>query len=597
MKKIFCLFLLLLSPFIAAYGLASKDPIAVDQAFTLSAKTFGQDTVVFNWKIRPDYYLYKDRLHFKIIAPANSAIGQVILPTGKSKEDEIFGKYEIYSEEANIAVPIISPNLENTQLSVNYQGCSEYGYCYPPTQRYFKINFAQGTVDTLNPPDPQAQKPSTPAQNSQIQPFLNILTGNHTVSMLLAFFGFGVLLSFTPCVLPMLPILSGLIVGYQKNTLKSKALKLSIVYVLSMAATYAIAGVLVGWLGGSIQSTFQKPWVIIVFSFLFVLLALSFFGLYSIKLPACLEEKIASISRHQKSGHYLGVAVMGCLATLIVSPCVTPALVGILGYISQTGNAFIGGLALFAMGLGMGTPLILLGLVGDKLLPKAGAWMQTVEYVFGILFLALAIEMLSRLVPASITLALLAGLLIICSVYLGVFSTAIQGWQKLWKGIGLIALTYGILLMIGAAQGNGNPLQPLSPNHASSPVSNNDSIFTPVKSLADVKTALADAAKQHKPVLVDFYADWCISCQEMQATTFTDSVVLQTLKQMVVLKADVTQNDETDKQLMQYFQVIAPPTFVLFNEQGQWLKDQTHAGKMDSAEFLGYIANLGKSLS
>lgn len=591
MKKFFQLILLLFISY-SAIANTTQEPLPVDQAFTLSAELFGQDTVVLTWKMAPEHYLYRDRFHFKILKPTDSGIGQILFPASKPKEDKIFGKYEVYENAVTLPIPIIHPDLQNTVLEVEYQGCAEGRYCYPPATRTFQIDFSQGTISAVAPlinntDNTEKKIPST--NNTQEQPFLDIFADHNLATLLLAFLGFGVLLSLTPCVLPMVPILSGIIIGHQKTMMRGKIFRLSLVYVLSMAFTYAIAGVLIGWLGGSVQSLFQKPWVLILSSFIFVLLALSFFGLYSLRLPARFEERIANLSRHQKSGHYLGVAVMGCLATLIVSPCVTPALVGVLGYISKTGDAALGGLALFTMGLGMGTPLLAIGIAGNKLLPKAGPWMTKVEYIFGVLFLGMAIWMLNRLIPAHIILMLWASLLIVCSVYLGALSlTPSDGWGKLWKGVGLLFLTYGILLAIGAAQGNSNPLQPISATFNTASTQNTLS-FTPVKSLADVEAALARAKSENKRVLLDFHAAWCIACQEMELSTFKDPKVVAALNNFILLKADITANDVIDKQLMQHFQVIAPPTFLLFDGEGKLSENSKRVGKLNAEEFLAYI--------
>lgn len=594
MKKLLYTILLLLTSLVAAAADATQSPLPPDRAFALSAQLFGKDTVVLHWKIAPKHYLYRDRLHFKVLKPAHAEVGGILMPMGQPKEDEILGKYEIYPEEVSISVPIINPNLEATTLEVNYQGCSEAGYCYPPTTRQLQINFNdnQIAITSVAAASPATQTATSLSQtsasqlNSQEKPFFDLLDDHHTFTLLLAFLGFGVLLSFTPCVLPMIPILSGIIVGHHKTVLRGKSFRLSLIYVLSMALTYAVAGMLVGWLGGGVQAFFQRPWVIILFSLLFVLLALSFFGLYSLKLPAALEERIANLSRHQKSGHYLGVMIMGCLATLIVSPCVTPALVGVLGYISKTGNALLGGAALFMLGLGMGVPLLLIGLAGGKFLPKAGAWMKIVEYGFGVLFLGVAIWMLDRIIPASLSLMLWSFLLVICAVYLGALSpTPLNGWGKLWKGVGFVILLYGFLLAVGAAQGNGNLLQPLSFSASASQASLSSS-HTTVKNLSELEAALANAKTLKKPVLLDFYADWCVACKEMEASTFKDAKVKNALSQFVVLRADVTANDADNRALMQRFKVIAPPTFLFFDAQGKELHHLTRVGKVEAEEFL-----------
>lgn len=582
-------------------------PIPVDQAFSVSAKLFGMDTLVVTWKITPGYYLYRDRIHFSVEPP--SSLGQLIFPQGIFKEDNILGKYQVYADGVTISVPIIQPDLDNTRLKVSYQGCAQDGYCYPPTTKNIQAHFTQGMVnvvaETAAESPPSVSLPVLTAhvkidsvQNEQQQPFIQALKNQSLLAMALTFLGFGILLAFTPCVLPMLPILSGIILGHKEHLTTGKAFRLSVVYVLSMAVTYAVAGVLVGTLGGSIQSAFQKPWIIVLFSLFFVALALSFFGFYQIRMPARLEEKLSSLSRQQKGGSYWGVAIMGCLATLIVSPCVTPALVGVLSYIAREGNPWLGGIALLMLGIGMGLPLLIVGTTGGKLLPKAGRWMQTLEQCFGVLFLGLAIWMLDRILPGSLTMLLWSALLIISAIYLGAFAPySHQGWHKLWKGLGLITFSYGILMLVGVAQGSINPLKPLEFLNYSREVNASDvsnkmtDPFTRIQS-DQVQSMLAQAALEHRPVVLDFYADWCVSCKEMEQTTFKEPKVIHALKNTRALQVDVTAHDVRDKNLMQTFQVIAPPTLLFFNAEGQWLSDLTLVGKVEADKLIDKIHTL-----
>ncbi len=587
MKK-FCyagwLFLLLS---FAAWGATSQQPLPVDKAFSFSAELFGNDTVLLHWNISPGHYLYRDRFKFKIISPTTASIGSIIYPQGKPKEDEIFGKYQVYPDKLTLPVPIIKADPKNTTFEVTYQGCAEDGYCYPPTMHRITSNFVARTVTTDVAPITSNRTPT-----NQEQQFFKLLSGRHLITIFFAFLGFGILLSFTPCVLPMLPILSGIIVGQKEDITTSKALCLSVTYVLSMAITYAVAGVLVGMIGGSVQALFQKPWVLILFSTLFVLLALSFFGFYQIRMPRKIEELLTKVSGHQKKGHYVGVAIMGCLATLIVSPCVTPALVGVLGYIGQTGNSVLGGIALFALGLGMGVPIIIVGTAGGKLLPKAGSWMKTLEAVFGVLFLGMAIFMLDRILPPAVSLLLWSALLIISAIYMGAVSpTPNHNWGKLWKGLGIMFLVYGLLMMVGIAQGNTDPFKPLTlAISRTTPISSNGGYsFARVKSLADVNQAIAQAKSENKPVFLDFYADWCVSCQEMKRTTFKDPAVLAALKPFVILQADVTANDADDKALMQQYQVVAPPTLLFFHSNGEQAAEATLVGKIDSQTLITHL--------
>ncbi len=572
-----------------ALAVTSQQPLPAEQAFVLSASLFGKDTVLLKWQMAPQHYLYQERFVFKVVAPANATVGSILYPPGQPKEDKVLGNYHIYDQQLTIPVPIINPDPTSTVLQITYQGCSEDGYCYPPTTVNANINFSAGSVALTK------TVTAKPVVNQQDR-FLQLLNSQRIFTIFFAFIGFGILLSFTPCVLPMLPIISGIIIGQRQQVTTAKAFRLSAVYVVSMAITYAIAGILVGYLGSSVQTAFQKPWILILFSLLFVFLALSFFGLYEIRMPARLEERIAKWSRHQKSGHYIGVAIMGCLATLIVSPCITPALVGVLGYIGRTGDAVLGGVALFALGIGMGLPIIIVCMAGGKLLPKAGRWMRTVETVFGVFFLAMAIWILSRILPGPITLLLWSALFIISAIYMGALSTTPEhGWGKLWKGCGWLFFIYGVLLLVGAAQGANNPLQPLTTHKfISSSAQPSQPLFTQVNTLDAVQQAITNAKNQKKPVLLDFYADWCVSCQEMEHGLWQDANVRQQLGKVVALQANITANDAQDKTLMANFKIIAPPTVLFFNAQGQWLSTLTLVGKPSTEEFLAHLSAAAK---
>jgi thiol:disulfide interchange protein DsbD len=433
----------------------------------------------------------------------------------------------------------------------------------------------------------------TPAltQQDKISDFLA-----HSSWFLIAigFLGFGILLAFTPCVLPMIPILSSIIVGQGEEINTIKAFWLSLIYVLAMAITYAIAGVVAGLAGGYVQAFLQSPWVLGAFSIVFVLLSLSLFGLYELQLPSRFHHHVTHLSNQQTGGTYVGVAIMGCLSTLIVSPCVTAPLIGALSYIGKTGNAVLGGSALFSMGLGMGIPLVIIGTAGGKFLPKAGLWMNTVKAFFGVLMLGVAILLLSRIISPTTTMLLWAALLIISSIYMGAFTqTPATGIGKLWKGLSLIMLVYGFLLLIGAGMGNTNPFQPLVVQRAI-PVVNTPQTepFKIITSLEELQEAIDSAKAQDKPIVLDFYADWCLSCKEMDNTTFEDPRVQVLLSRFVVLRADVTSNDDANKALEHQFNVIAPPTILFFDQNGQELNKDRIVGAVDAATLLKQLKSI-----
>lgn len=569
MKKIGAFLLLLLFPLLAAYG--SQTPLAPDQAFPLSAQLTPNNTIILNWKIAPQHYLYLQRFNFKVLQPKEAQIGKIIFPPSQTKQDNVLGTYQVYTGEINIPIPIVGAGNKDIILNVSYQGCSEAGYCYPPIQHQIKANFGTNAV-TAN---------GVVSQQEATNKITRLLQEKNLAVIFLGFVGFGLLLAFTPCVLPMIPILSGIILGHGHTISTAKAFRLSLVYVLSMSITYAIAGVLVGYIGGSLQAVFQKPWVIVFFSFIFVLMALSMFGLYNIQPPKKLETFLARLSEHQKKGHYLGVAIMGCLGTLIISPCVTPALVAALGYISQKGDMLLGGVALFATGLGTGIPLLFLG-PAHKFLPKAGHWMTTVKSFVGVILLAVTILMLARILPGPIIMILWACLLIGCAMYLGALTNGTRiGWGKFWRGVGIILLAYGIVLLIGGTMGNSDPLKPFARKELAHRL-----VFEPIETIQDLSDALNRAKLQNKVAILDFYADWCVSCKEMDHTTFSDPQVKAETANYMLLRADVTANNAADKALMEKYNVIAPPTVLFFKSNGEEIESLRIVGETGPANFL-----------
>lgn len=565
--------------------IAFADPIAVDQAFQFHARMGANNTVVMHWQIAPGYHLYRDRFCFKLIDPKKGLTTPIVLPPGLPREDNILGKYQVFNGALDIDIPVKDINANQVSFLVCYQGCSDNSFCYPPVTKKVtlqKLNIGQ----TVQATDASPVLPDTPPANQQDK-ITRLLAQGSFIWILLSFFGFGILLSLTPCVLPMYPILSGIIIGHGHKVSTRKAFFLSLTYVLGMAVTYAIAGVVAGLLGSSVQTALQNPWVISVFSVIFILLALSLFGFYELQLPSRWQEKLTAVSNHQKSGHYFGVAIMGVLATLIVSPCVTAPLIGALAYIGNSGNSFLGGSALFVMALGMGVPLLIIGTSHGSLLPRAGDWMNTVKSLFGVFMLAVAIWMLARIIPPVLVMFLWAGLLLISAIYLGVMAHPNSNWQKFWKGLGLIMVIYGVLLMIGGAIGNTNPLAPLSSFAQTQYVSNiKPTVFQPIKGLNALETKLAQAKSAGKITMLDFYADWCISCQEMAQKTFNNPQVSDALQNFNVLQADITNNDKVDKTLMQKFKVIAPPTILFFDVNGDEITDARIVGEVDAATFL-----------
>jgi thiol:disulfide interchange protein DsbD len=416
-----------------------------------------------------------------------------------------------------------------------------------------------------------------------------------------SFFGFGLLLAFTPCVLPMIPILSGIIAGQGESATPRRSFLLSVTYVLGMALTYTIAGAAFAAAGQQAQAFFQHPWIIIAFAALFVALALAMFGLFDLKIPAALETRLAGLSGRQKSGSFAGTAVMGALSALVVTACVAPPMVAALAVIGQTGDVMRGALALFAMAIGMGAPLLLVGVAGGRFLPHAGAWMTTVKALFGVLFLAVAVWMLERILPGSLTLALWALLVIVAGYYFGGFGRSVgnTGGRLVAKGLGLAAIVWGVIMMLGAASGGHDPLQPLRgaalPGIAGEATASIESIpFRKVASIEDLDRELAAAQAAGKPAMLDFYADWCVSCKEMEKYTFSVPDVQQDLAGFVLLKADVTANSEADQALFRRFGVYGPPTTAFFGLHGRECRAFRLVGFVKAEDFRSHLARFAR---
>jgi thiol:disulfide interchange protein DsbD len=426
-----------------------------------------------------------------------------------------------------------------------------------------------------------------PASNEAEQDRLARLLGEQRFLAIPAFFGFGLLLAFTPCVFPMVPILSSLIAGQGASLTRRQAILLSIIYVLAMAATYTVAGVLAALLGQNIQAWFQNPWVIGLFSGMFVLLALSMFGLYELQLPAYLQHRLAELSNRQRGGQFAGVAIMGFLSALIVGPCVAPPLIGALTFIAVTGDLGLGAAALFALSLGMGVPLLIIGASTGHWLPRAGHWMERIKTVFGVLLLMVALWLLERILPAAASMVLWATLLIVTATYMGALQPVVHGapvWRTLVKGLGLVLLIYGILLLVGVAAGGRDALQPLRgvgliANTGGAPALP----FRRVKTVADVDQALRAAGG--RPIMLDFYADWCVSCKELERYTFVDPAVRAALANVITLQADVTAHDAADQALLKRFGIIGPPTILFFSPDGREHRDHRVVGFMEAEPF------------
>ncbi len=543
----------------------SGDFLPVDQAFRLDAVADGPDRVRIIWEIAPDYYLYRERL--KVATDSNQVqLGAWTLPKGETKTDEYFGTQEVYHDELIALLPVsrAAGAAIELPLRVTYQGCAEAGLCYPPETRLLPVTLPASTTASAAGASGSTATTGTGGFVSE-QDRLALLIRDGNIWLVLAtFFGIGLLLAFTPCVLPMVPILSGLIAGQGANVTTRRAFALSLAYVLGMALTNTLAGVAAAAAGQQVQAIFQQTWIIVLFGLLFVVLALSMFGTFTIQMPSAIQSRLTDVSNQQRAGTYGGVAMMGALSALIVTACVAPAMIATLTVMSQTGDVVRGGSALFVMSLGMGAPLLILGASAGRWLPRAGAWMDTVKKLFGVLMLGVAAWMFARIVPERWALllwavpALAAGWLL----WTEVKPASWRGWSL--RAAGVLAALWGVALIAGAVLGGKDPLAPipqLAARHTGLE-------FQRVKTLADLERAVATAAAGKRAVMLDFYADWCVSCKEMEKYTFTEATVRGALRDVVLLQADVTANDADDQALLRHFGIFGPPTIAFYGPDG-----------------------------
>ncbi len=589
----------LLAGAVSAQGLLGPSTNAdqflpVDQAFVFSATADGGEQVRLDWQVAPGYYLYRHRVSAKTATPGFT-LGEIVMPSGKKKTDEFFGDVEVYYEALSATIPVTRPaNASSFEIAVSYQGCADAGLCYPPVTK---------TVAVELPPPGTPSSADAPAMVSEQDRLSNLIADRSLFVVLATFFGFGLLLAFTPCVLPMIPILSGIIAGQGEAATPRRSFMLAAVYVLGMALTYAVAGAAFAAAGQQAQAFFQQPWIIILFAALFVVLALAMFGLFDLRIPAVLETRLASVSGRQKTGSLVGTAIMGALSALVVTACVAPPMVAALAVIGQTGDVLRGALALFAMAIGMGSPLLLVGVAGGRFLPHAGAWMTTVKTLFGVLFLAVAVWMLERVLPGSLTLALWALLLIVGGYYFGGFGRTSPGresWRLVARGTGLAAIFWGVIMLVGAAAGGQDPFQPLRgaalpgfAGEAAEP-SVDHLPFRKVASIEELDRELAAAKAAGQPAMLDFYADWCVSCKEMEKYTFSVPDVQKELSGYVLLMADVTANSEADQALFRRFGVYGPPTTAFFGAHGRECRSFRLVGFVAADDFRSHLARFAR---
>lgn len=546
-----------------------------DQAFGLKVEAVDGQTLNAHFTVAPGHYLYRERISFKVKDGAGSSIANVELPPGESKQDPNFGEMLVFHQgfDGKIQLNHTSKTPQTLTLLASYQGCSDQGLCYAPIRKTLEVSL-------ISPANASVGNDA----GSETDRIRTLLQGGKLWLIVLGFFGFGLLLSLTPCVFPMIPILSGIIVGQGQHPTRMHAFNLSIAYTLGMAVSYTLAGIAAAFSGHLLSAALQNPWALGFGALVFVLLALSMFGFYELQLPSALESRLINATNRIKGGRFISVFVMGALSALIMSPCVAAPLAGALLYIGQTHDVVLGGAALFAMSLGMGVPLLLLGASAGALLPKSGPWLNAVRNFFGVVMLGMAVWLIGPVIPASLQLALWSALLIVPAVYLH----ALDGlpphsnkWARMWKGIGIMLLVAGVALLLGALAGSRNPLQPLEGLRATpGNVAHASTLpFQRVKNVAELDRAVQQA--QGKYVMLDFYADWCVACKEFEQYTFVDPRVKKLLENAVLLQADVTQNSPDDAALLARFGLYGPPGIIFFDPQGN---------KISAASVVGYQA-------
>ncbi len=607
----------------------SDEFLEVDDAFQLSLDVFDNE-IIANWQVTPGYYLYQHRLKAKL---KGAKLKDVFLPEGKHKVDEYFGEVQIYTKLLQLGLPYRT-DRDTFVAEIEFQGCAEAGLCYPPTSRFFKVDKStnsatlisntqfdefdseltgQWSAPGLEPvfskkAETSDAQPTTEEKSSSgdAQPAADFVSEKDKIlntlndsSVLIAFFTLillGVGLAFTPCVFPMMPIISSIIAGQGKDITTSKAFFLSLAYTQAMAVPYVAIGIIVAGAGAGATALLQSPIAVSIAALIFLILSLGMFGFFEIQLPTSLQNKLNAVSQKQESGSYIGAAIMGFISGAVVSPCVTIPLIAVLTWISTVGDALVGGVYLYGLALGMGIPLIILGVGGGQLLPKAGAWMNAVKSVFGVMMIAVALYITKHLIPGPINLLLWGALLIICAVYMGALRQVENGWPTFWKGFGIVLLAYGITLIIGAAQGNNSVLKPLASTtgHAAQTESNasepsktyvDHAGFTIIKTNDDLDRYIEKAKAEGKTVMLDFFADYCTACFEFAELTFPDPRVQAALSNTILLQADVTAGDEADKALMNRFKIFGLPSILFFDKDGNEVTSLRAEGFEDAETF------------
>ncbi len=559
-------------------------PLQVHEAFPLSVVVIDDQTLVISWLIKEDYYLYKDKMSF---VADGAKIKNINFPEAKLKQDEFFGQVRVYERPIEILVTLSEIQNDLLTLNVGYQGCWSGGVCYPPENDLIRVSLSgvetiqSQSVDSINTEELKARELF---QQGGLALFFGALLA-------------GLALSWTPCVYPMIPILSGIIIGQKQTPSSTKAFLMSLTFVLSMSLAYGLIGATAGYFGAGInlQAIMQTPWILVVFSLIFIFLAFSMFGFYDIQLPTKFQNKLTQLSNKQAGGEFVGVSIMGFLSALIVGPCVTPFLATALSYVIAGGSAIKGGISLFAMGLGMGVPILIVCGWGVNALPKAGPWMNTIKNIFGFLMIAVALYLLERILNPIASLVLWASLLTIAPIKLGALRNLTKTnslWHLLVKATGLIILGYSLLLWLLVVKGGGDIQQHMASliygENLKSPES---SQFQIVESESQINLAISETENSNKLLVIKFYADWCVSCNKLERIVFSNSNVVQALQGTLALTADITANNKDNQQILARFNLVGPPA-ILFFKDGKEQRSHRVIGEISATDFLKHINNL-----
>ena len=609
-------------------GVGGAAPLTVDEAYRFSYSQPQPGVLKLNWQMPEDgYYLYRDKI--RILAGETIEVTDIRKPAAVEKEDAIYGRSWVYFNSAEVLVALRSLNGSSGEVAfkVEYQGCWEGGICYPPERKTISLASLPADAPSLDsvsmagsnantgsatPPLSTTALKTDPGFNLSLTDqsrFADALQSDNLLVTLALFFLAGLALSLTPCVFPMIPILSSVIVGHQSGSVAAdasatgtaKSFFYSSVYVFFMALTYTVAGVFAGLFGANIQAAFQNPWIISIFSLMFVLFALSMFGLFQFQMPPTIQNRLARLSRRQRGGRFAGVATMGVLSALIVGPCVAAPLAGALIYIGQTGDPWLGGAALFSLSIGMGIPLILIGTSAGKLLPKAGHWMEQIKAAFGVIMLLMALWMLDRILSPEVIMGLLGALLIVTAIFMKALDSLpvdSSPATRISKGAGILLLVYGLSLLVGLAAGSNSLIRPLAGlgsgfgSGFAASRSVQPTPFVKMTSLEQLQPSLEAARQAGQPVMLDFYADWCVTCKELESFVFVDDQVQQEFGRFKLIKVDVTANDEAAKALYRNYDIIGPPALIFYDTRGQILADKTLIGVPEVDDFVSHLRQI-----